>query len=83
MNRPIVPPVSIPAYVLRSPAIRALSSNCSIFRFMCGWCMLPRQVGAGGQPAHAPLRNVRETFASHGSNLSKARPFRADPRPNG
>src|SRR5437867_8942721 len=25
-----------------------------------------------------PLRTVRETFASHGSNLSKASPFRAD-----
>ena len=43
-----------------------------------------RWVGAGGQPAHAPLRTVRETFASHGSNLSKARPFQAtDPRPDG
>ena len=27
-----------------------------------------------------PLRTVRETFASHGSNLSKASPFRADPQ---
>ena len=46
--------------------------------------MLRRWVGAGGQPAHAPLRTVRETFASHGSNLSKASPFRApDPRPDG
>jgi hypothetical protein len=30
-------------------------------------------------PAHAPLGTVRETFASHGSNLAKARPFRGDP----
>ena len=43
-----------------------------------------RWVGAGGQPAHAPLRTVRESFPSHGSNLSKASPFRAtDPRPDG
>src|SRR5437762_3587402 len=32
---------------------------------------LPYRVGAGGQPAHAPLRTVRESFPSHGSSLVK------------
>ena len=42
-----------------------------------------RWVGAGGQPAHAPLRTVRESFPSHGSSLSKAGLVRADPLHDG
>ena len=43
-----------------------------------------RWVGAGGVTRPRPLRTVRESFPSHGSNLSKASPFQApDPRLDG
>ena len=41
--------------------------------------VIPHRVGASGYPHRAPLRTVRETFASHSSSLSKARLVRADP----
>src|ERR1017187_4796059 len=40
---------------------------------------LMHRVGAGGYPAHAPLRTVRESFPSHGSSLSKDTPVRGVP----
>ncbi len=45
---------------------------------MINLCLLHR-VGAGGQPAHTPLRTVRESFPSYGSSLSKDAPARGTP----
>src|SRR5438552_19146747 len=44
-------------------------------RFIFMW----HRVGARGQPAHTPLRTVRESFPSHGSSLSKDAPARGIP----
>jgi hypothetical protein len=47
-----------------------------------GIAQVMRWVGAGGQPADAPLRTVRESFPSHGSSLAKANPAWVDPLPD-